>query len=120
MAKDAASEGKDPRKAWDQVGQHFSDVGRRISEHYREERGETGSASAQRRAVNDAIRRVVDQLDQTFTSLGNALRDPETNEGLKRAGRSLSEALDATFSGLGGEIKRRIGRRGSGTDAGSP
>lgn len=118
MAKDAASEGKDPRKAWDQVGQHFSDVGRRISERYREERGETGSASAaQLPAVSDAIRKVVGQLDQTFTSLGNALRDPETNEGLKRAGRSLSEALDATFSGLGGEIKRRIGRKESGGDA---
>src|SRR2546430_16231196 len=121
MAGDTTSSGKDPRTAWNEVGQSFSDVGKRVSQRYREERGTAGStAEAQKRAVNEAIRKVVDQLDQTFTSLGHALRDPETDEGLKRAGRSLSEALDATFSGLGGEIKRRIGRKGSGGDASGP
>jgi hypothetical protein len=115
MTEDPDSEDKDTRKAWNQVGTDFSEARRRISERYREERGEKDATSgAERRAVNDAIRNVVDQLDQTFTSLGNALRDPETNESVKRAGRSLSEALDATFSGLSGEIKRRVGRRSSG------
>jgi len=109
MAGDTTSSGKDPRTAWNEVGQSFSDVGKRVSQRYREERGTAGStAEAQKRAVNEAIRKVVDQLDQTFTSLGNALRDPETNEGLKRAGRSLSEALDATFSGIGSELRRRV------------
>ncbi len=121
MAKDQAGEAKDPRRAWNEVGQHFTDVGRQISDKYRQERGTTGPASEeQREAINEAIRRVVDQLDQTFTSIGNALRDPETNEGLKRAGRSLSEALDATFSGIGSELKRRVVRKGPDDGTGRP
>jgi hypothetical protein len=108
-----SGQGKDAKRAWDDVGKQFSDVGKRISERYRGEKGQTGTtAESEQRAVGDAIQRVVDQLDQTFTALGNALRDPETTEGLRQASRSLSQALDATFSGVGGELRRRFGRKG--------
>jgi uncharacterized protein YyaL (SSP411 family) len=112
MAENTGSEGE-TKKAWDEVGQHFSDVGKRIGEHYRNLEDETKpSAATQRQSVNDAVKKVVDELDQAFTGLGNALRDPQTKDSLNKAARSLGNALDSTFSGLGDRIRQR-GRKDS-------
>jgi uncharacterized protein YyaL (SSP411 family) len=103
---------KQTREAWDDVGKHFSDVGKRIGEHYRNLEDETRtSAATQRQTVNDAIKKVVDELDQAFTGLGNALRDPQTKESLNKAAKSLSDALDSTFSGLGERMRQRGARK---------
>lgn len=105
---------KDTRKAWDEVGKQFSDVGKRIGEHYRGLEKETRtSAETRRQTVNDAIKKVVDELDQAFTGLGNALRDPETKQSLNKAAKSLSDALDSTFSGLGERMRQRGSRKDS-------
>jgi hypothetical protein len=110
---------KQTRKAWDDVGKHFSHVGKRIGEHYRNLEDETStSAATQQQTVNDAIKRVVDELDQAFTGLGNALRDPETKDSLNRAAKSLGEALDSTFSGLGERMRQRSGRKDEPSDTG--
>ena len=110
---------RETKKAWDQVGQHFSDVGKKIGEHYRSLEGEAKtSEAAQRQSVNDAIKRVVEQMDQAFTGLGNALRDPQTKDSLNKAARSLGDALDSTFSGLGEKLRKTSSRKDSSTDAG--
>jgi len=96
-----SGEDKDTRKAWDEVG-------KRIGEHYRSLEKETRtSAETQRQNMNDAIKKVVDGLDQAFTGLGNALRDPQTKESLNKAAKSFSEALDTTFSGIGQKLRQR-------------
>ncbi len=112
MAGNTGSEGE-TKKAWEEVGQHFSDVGKRIGEHYRGQESETRtSADIQRQTVKDAIQKVVDGLDQAFTGLGNALRDPQTKDSLNKAAKSLGNALDSTFAGLGDRIRQR-GRKDS-------
>jgi uncharacterized protein YyaL (SSP411 family) len=112
MAGKTGNEGE-TKKAWEEVGQHFSDVGKRIGEHYRSLESETKtSAAAQRENVKDAIQKVVDELDQALTGLGNALRDPQTKESLNKAAKSLGDALDSTFAGLGDRIRQR-GRKDS-------
>jgi len=108
---------KQTRKAWDEVGKEFSDVGRRIGEHYRKLGEETRSAAAaQRQTVTEAVRKAVDQLDQAFTGLGNALRDPEAKKTLNRATRSLGRALDTTFGAVGEKIRKRADRKDSSND----
>jgi uncharacterized protein YukE len=110
---------KQTRKAWDDVGKHFSDAGKRIGEHYRNLEDETRtSAATQRQTVKDAIKKVVDELDQAFTGLGNALRDPQTKESLNKAAKSLSDALDSTFSGLGERMRQRGARKDEPGDTG--
>src|SRR5438093_3001421 len=102
MGEPSGSEEKEPKKAWEEVGQHFSNVGKRIGEHYRKLENEPKASSpAERQTVNDAVKKVVDELDQAFTGLGNALRDPQTKESVNKAAKSLGQALDSTFSGLG-------------------
>src|SRR5712691_9531596 len=105
---------KESKKTWEEVGQHFSDVGKRIGEHYRSQENETRTSStAQRQNVKDAIQQVVDELDRAFTGLGNALRDPQTKQSLNKAAKSLGEALDATFSGVGERVRQRTGGKAS-------
>jgi uncharacterized protein YyaL (SSP411 family) len=112
MTENTGSEGE-TKKAWEEVGQHFSDVGKRIGEHYRAQESETRtSAEIQRQTVKDALQKVVDGLDQAFTGLGNALRDPQTKDSLNKAAKSLGDALDSTFAGLGDRIRQR-GRKDS-------
>jgi len=126
MAEQSGSGEKGTRKAWDEVGKQFSHVGKRIGEHYRSLESETRtSAETQRQTVNDAIKKVVDEMDKAFTGLGNALRDPQTKESLNKAAKSLGQALDSTFSGLGQKLRQRgskdePGANGPGEPGGKP
>lgn len=111
VAEQSGRDEKETKKAWDQVGKQFSDVGKWIGEHYRSLEKETRtSAATQRQTVNEALKKAVAELDQAFTGLGNALRDPQTKESLNKAAKSLGDALDSTFSGLGGKLRRRTSR----------
>ena len=126
MAEQSGRGERETRKAWDQVGKQFSDVGKRIGEHYRSLESETRtSAETQRQTVNDAIKKVVDEMDKAFTGLGNALRDPQTKDSLNKAAKSLGDALDSTFSGLGKKLrsssaKDEPGATGPGDPGGKP
>jgi hypothetical protein len=115
VAEPSGRNEKEPRKAWDEVGKQFSDVGKRIGEHYRSlEKEARTSAETQRQTVNEALKKAVAELDQAFTGLGNALRDPQTKESLNRAAKSLGDALDSTFSGLGKKLRHRGSKDGPG------
>ena len=113
------------KAAWDQVGEEFRELGRQIKQHYEQqprpagETGPTGSAgpegrqgqgsaeapgdqgpapAADRRKVDDALQKLTDALEQAFSALGEAVRDPQVGEQTKKAAGSLSEALTATFA----------------------
>jgi hypothetical protein len=118
MAQQSGSGERQTRKAWDEVGKQFSDVGKRIGEHYRSLEKETRtSAATQRQTVNEALKKAVAELDHAFTGLGNALRDPQTKESLNLAAKTLGDALNSTFSGLGEKLRQRGSREGPGTKA---
>ena len=97
------------RRAWEEVGRRFAEVGRHVERRYRSTEAERSEEQRTERATDDAIDDVVRQLDQAFTSVGDTLRDPEAKETLRRAVRSFGDALAATFSEVGGEIRDRIG-----------
>jgi hypothetical protein len=95
------------RTAWDEVGNRFAELGRRLGDQYRklgEERGPTEQEEV-RSSVKEAVQVAVQQVDQAFTSVGNALRDPDSKQELQRAARSLADAVSATFSDLSSEIR---------------
>ena len=90
---------------WDQVGEDFKTLGRQVKQHYderpRPERGEGqgGAApSADRRKVDEALEKLREALDQAFSALGDAVRDPEVGAQTKKAAQSLGDALNATFA----------------------
>ena len=113
------------KAAWDQVGQEFRELGRQIRQHYEQQprpAGEPGSAgpegqqgragqgsagapgdqgaepAADRRKVDDALQKLTESLEQAFSALGDAIRDPQFGDQTKKAAGSLSDALTATFA----------------------
>ncbi|HYT26307.1 MAG TPA: hypothetical protein VEP73_07505 [Actinomycetota bacterium] len=100
------------RQAWDEVSESFAALGRRVKQHY-EQRGDQGDA-ADRKAAEDALRRLADSLDQTFTAVGNAVRDPAFGEETRKAASKLGEALSATFAEMSDDLRERFKSRGRG------
>jgi hypothetical protein len=97
----------DSKQAWDQVGRDLSDLGRRVRQHYQQQAGPGEAAPADRRKVDAALRDLADSLDQAFTALGDAVRDPEFGAQTKKAADSLSDALSATFAEVGERFRSK-------------
>ena len=111
------------KAAWDQVQQEFRALGRQVKQRYEESRPEKEKPGeplrgslvdkegreetaepraegppADRRKVDEALEKLRDSLDQAFSALGDAVRDPQVGEQTKKAASSLSDALNATFA----------------------
>src|SRR4029453_14062487 len=104
------------KAAWDQVGEEFRELGRQIKQHYEQQprpadgTGPTGSTgpdgqqgrgsaeapgdqgaapAADRRKVGAAPQKLTESLEQAFSALGDAIRDPQFGEQTKKAAGSL-------------------------------
>ena len=102
------------KAAWDQVGEDFRVLGRQVKQHYDQRpRTETdaqegqAAPAADRRKVDEALERLRDSLEQAFSALGDAVRDPQVGEQTKKAATSLSDALTATFSEASERFRRK-------------
>jgi hypothetical protein len=117
----------DNKQAWDQVGRDFTDLGQHLKRHYHQQAETQAGAQAEgaverpapedRRKVDAALRRLTEQLDQIFTSLGDAIRDPEFAEQAKKTANSLGDAVSATFADAG---QRFRGSKSKDDDSGPP
>ena len=127
--------------AWDEVAASFSNLGKQVRKRFERPAGETaagepaagetaagetatgdtpaGEAPAAREGTGgDTVRRLIDTLDDTFTRLGETVRDPEFR---KEAGSSvgrLGEALGITLREFGDQLQGRFGRSRSETAPG--
>ena len=119
------------KAAWDQVGQEFRALGRQVKQRYEEqsrsegsgaplrgslvdEEGREGTAEpraesppADRRKVDEALQKLTESLDQAFSALGDAVRDPQVGEQTKKAASSLSDALNVTFAEVSERFRKR-------------
>ena len=103
------------KRAWDEVAKRLSDLGGRLNDRYKKP-GDEGEAD--RRRLNEALRTFTDELDRAFTSLGDTLRDPGTKDEVTKAAQSIGDAVAATFSEVGQEIRRRISSKKPPSDDG--
>src|SRR5215218_9448175 len=118
------------KAAWDQVGQEFRALGRQVKQHYEESRPEkpgtplrgslvdkedgeetaeprAESPTTERRKVDDALQKLTESLDQAFSAIGDAVRDPQVGEQTRKAASSLSDALNATFAEASERFRKR-------------
>ena len=102
------------KAAWDQVGEEFRALGRQVKQHYdqRPQRAEAEAAGQEaapsdRRKVDEALQRLTESLDQAFSALGDAVRDPAVGEQTRKAAASLSDALNATFAEASERFKKK-------------
>jgi hypothetical protein len=107
--------------AWDDVAASFSNLGKQVRKRFERPPGEAAAGEAPATgegASGDKVRRWLDTLDDTFTRLGETVRDPEFR---KEAGSSvgrLGEALGVTLREFGDQLQGRFGRSRSDTAAG--
>lgn len=102
----------DVESAWKEVGEKFTELGYKFRDHYRkmeEERTETGGETTPEESEK-AFKKVTDELDTAFSSVGNAFRDAEVKDDAKAAANSLLAAFGATFQEIGDALQRAIGR----------
>jgi hypothetical protein len=111
------------RAQWEKVGEEFRALGRQVKQHYDQrprqeqpaseqpgaEQPETDQAapSEDRRKVDDALQKLTESLDQAFSALGDAIRDPQFGEQTRKAASSLSDALNATFAEASERFKKK-------------
>src|SRR5437867_1359357 len=102
------------KDAWNEVGERFGEWSKMLGKRYRKRGEELGATSDEdRRKLEEAVNAVTRQIDQAFTSLGDTLRDPAAKQQLKDATKSLGDALSATFSEVGEQVRSKIGGSGS-------
>jgi hypothetical protein len=115
------------KAAWDKVGEDFKVLGRQVKQHYdqrprpegsgeppgtevqQSQGGQQGQSApaGDRRKVDEALEKLRDSLDQAFSALGDAVRDPQVGEQTKKAATSLSDALTATFAEASERFRKR-------------
>jgi hypothetical protein len=108
------------KAAWDKVGEDFRVLGRQVKQHYdqrprpgtemqeaQEGQQGQGAPAADRRKVDDTLEKLRDSLEQAFSALGDAVRDPQVGEQAKKAAGSLNDALTATFAEASERFKKR-------------
>ncbi len=105
------------KAAWDKVGEDFRVLGRQVKQHYdqrprpgsdvQEAQEGQGAPAADRRKVDDALEKLRDSLEQAFSALGDAVRDPQVGEQARKAAGSLNDALTTTFAEASERFKKR-------------
>ena len=100
----------DVESAWKEVGEKFTELGYKFRDHYRKletDRAEDGETTEE---SEKAFKKVADELDTAFSSVGNAFRDAEVKDDAKTAANSLLAAFGATFQEIGDAFQRAVGR----------
>jgi len=99
----------DTKAAWDDAGRKLSGLGGKLKQHYEQQRGaESEQAKAE---VEDAVKRLADVLEDAFDAIGAAAKDPAVKDDVKQVGRSLTDALGASFADLSEEVRAAFQRR---------
>ena len=96
----------DAKRAWDEVGARLSDLARHLKESY-EARTAGGDATPER--VEDALRTLVDALDQAVRAVGDTWRDARAREEITQTAATLGEAVATSLTEVGERIRARLG-----------
>jgi hypothetical protein len=106
----------DAKQAWNDVGERFASLGKRITDRYKEA-GPGGEASARetQRTLEHAAKEVGDQLTRGLDALGATIRDDEAKADLKEALNATGDALGTTFEEAAEAIRRTVRSKGDPT-----
>ena len=100
--------------AWDDVAAHFSRLGQQVRERFERRSGEETAApetrSTRETSSGETVRRWIDKLDETFTKLGDTVRDPAFRQEAGASVGRLGEALGMTLREAGEQLQGRFGR----------
>jgi hypothetical protein len=96
------------KQAWNDVGERFSSLGRRLSGHYREAGG-AGRATVEgsQRKLEEAAREIGNEIGRAFAALGETISDDGAKQDLKRAVSAIGDAVTVTVNEAGKAVRSR-------------
>ncbi len=96
------------KQAWNDVGERFSSLGRRLSGHYREAGG-AGRATVEgsQRKLEEAAREIGNEIGRAFSALGETINDDDAKKDLKSAVSAIGDAVTVTVSEAGKAVRSR-------------
>ena len=96
------------KQAWNDVGERFSSLGRRLSGHYREAGG-AGRATVEgsQRKLEEAAREIGNEIGRAFSALGETISDDDAKQDLKRAVSAIGDAVTVTVNEAGKAVRSR-------------
>jgi hypothetical protein len=98
----------DSKAAWDQVGEQFTELGKRLKHQYD---ARTAFDDTDRAKVDDALQKLTNAVDSAFTAIGDTMRDEDVKSQLKDTASSFANAVTTTFHELSEELKTRFGKK---------
>lgn len=108
----AGSTGGAPREAaWDDVAARFSNLGKQVRSRFDQPSQPPSGSQEPSASGGDSVRRWIDTLDDTFTKLGDTVRDPEFRRDAGSSVSRLGEALGVTLRDLGEQLQNKFGGR---------
>ncbi len=90
--------------AWNEVGTQLNALAIKLKLHYEQ------VAGAEAAATQDALRRLRDAVDEAFSAVGTAAKDPAVRDDVRNVGDAFGNALATTFSGVSDELRKAFRR----------
>jgi hypothetical protein len=83
------------KNAWNEVGDRFTAVGKRLAGHY-DKRSDGGSAKETQHKAEEVVREIGNQLGRALEAVDDTVRDEEARQDLKQAFNALGSAISST------------------------
>ena len=83
------------KDAWNEVGDRFTAVGRRLAGHYGT-RNEGASPKDTQHKVEEVVREIGNQLGRALEAVDDTVRDDAARQDLKQAFNALGSAISST------------------------
>ena len=83
------------KDAWNEVGDRFTAVGKRLAGHYGERNDGTSPKETQHK-VEEVVREIGNQLGRALEAVDDTVRDDDARKDLKQAFNALGSAISST------------------------
>jgi len=105
------AERDETKQAWNEVASEFSGLGLKLKLHLEAARADRDAQDDVGHRVVPALDRLARAIDDAFDAVGEAAKDEAVREDVRKVGRTLSDALGATFSEVGDDLNRFMERK---------
>jgi hypothetical protein len=95
----------DAKSAWSTTGEQVSALGSKLGGHFEKKQAEEKERAGEQ-GGDDALKRIGGVVQGAVGAVGAAAKDEGVREDLKKVGRSLFGALDATFREASTEVRK--------------
>ncbi|MCB1005810.1 MAG: hypothetical protein KDB35_16625 [Acidimicrobiales bacterium] len=89
---------------WNEVGERFADLGRRVQRHWEDEPGESAGAQDE---VHSALDGLGDALDRLARAITAGVNDPEVHEAAASATAGVINAVSTSLGRLATKVEGR-------------